>query len=69
MKEIPIYYDNTSTIAITQNLVLHSTTKHINIRYHFIRDHAEKKDMQIEYVYIEKTISRHIHKASVWIKI
>ncbi|GKF51920.1 hypothetical protein Tco_0148387, partial [Tanacetum coccineum] len=36
--KIPIFYDNTSAIAISNNPVLHSRTKHIYIRYHFIRD-------------------------------
>ena len=56
-KEIPIFCDNTSTIAITQNPVLHSRTKHIDVRYHFIRDHVEKKNVRIEYVRTEKQIA------------
>ncbi|KAI3802027.1 hypothetical protein L1987_30149 [Smallanthus sonchifolius] len=32
-----------SAISITNNLVQHSKIKHIDIRYHFIRDQAEKK--------------------------
>ncbi|KAI3706163.1 hypothetical protein L1987_76421 [Smallanthus sonchifolius] len=39
----PIHIDNMSAISITNNLVKHSKTKHIDIRYHFIRDQAEKK--------------------------
>ena len=56
-KEIPIFCDNTSAIAITQNPVLHSRTKHIDVRYHFIRDHVEKKNVRIEYVRTEKQIA------------
>ncbi|KAI3754579.1 hypothetical protein L1987_54366 [Smallanthus sonchifolius] len=39
----PIHINNMSAISITNNPVKHSKTKHINIRYHFIRDQAEKK--------------------------
>ncbi|KAI3763351.1 hypothetical protein L1987_53805 [Smallanthus sonchifolius] len=39
----PIHIDNMSAISITNNQVQHSKTKHIDIRYHFIRDQAEKK--------------------------
>ncbi|KAI3827948.1 hypothetical protein L1987_02037 [Smallanthus sonchifolius] len=39
----PIHIDNMSAISITNNPVQHSKTKHIDIRYHFIRDQAEKK--------------------------
>ncbi|XP_073294570.1 secreted RxLR effector protein 161-like [Primulina huaijiensis] len=48
--ESPIFCDNTSAIAITQNPVLHSRTNHIDIRHHFIRDHVQKKDIRLEYV-------------------
>ncbi|GJV48546.1 hypothetical protein Tco_1438758 [Tanacetum coccineum] len=40
---IVIYIDNTSTICMIENPVKHHKTKHIEIRYHFIRDcNAEK---------------------------
>ncbi|KAD4180043.1 hypothetical protein E3N88_28634 [Mikania micrantha] len=39
----PILIDNSSAISITNNPVKHSKTKHIDIKYHFIRDCAEKK--------------------------
>ncbi|KAK6150594.1 hypothetical protein DH2020_015526 [Rehmannia glutinosa] len=55
-KEIPIMCDNTSAIAITQNPVLHSRTKHIDVRYHFIRDHVEKKDITLEYISTDKRL-------------
>ena len=35
--KIPIFCDNTIVIAITENPVQHSRTKHIDIKYHFIR--------------------------------
>ncbi|CAL9015740.1 unnamed protein product, partial [Prunus brigantina] len=34
----PLMVDNTSAIAMTRNPVFHQKTKHINRRYHFIRD-------------------------------
>ncbi|GKC18387.1 ribonuclease H-like domain-containing protein, partial [Tanacetum coccineum] len=37
-----IHIDNESTICIVKNLVFHSKTKHIEIRYHFIRYSYEK---------------------------
>ncbi|GJU96972.1 hypothetical protein Tco_1326243 [Tanacetum coccineum] len=44
-EKVPIFCDNTSAIAISNNPVLHSRTKHIDIRYHFIRDHILKGDI------------------------
>ncbi|KAJ9557755.1 hypothetical protein OSB04_012369 [Centaurea solstitialis] len=50
LSKIPIYCDNTSTIAIANNPVLHSKTKHIEIRYHFIRDHVMNGDVELHFV-------------------
>jgi hypothetical protein len=35
---IPIFCDNTSAISISKNLVMHSKTKHIPIKFHFLRE-------------------------------
>ncbi|GJV68724.1 hypothetical protein Tco_1484233 [Tanacetum coccineum] len=49
-KKVPIFCDNTSAIAISNNPVLHSRTKHIDIRYHFIRDHILKGDIELHFI-------------------
>ena len=33
-----IYYDNSSTIKLSKNLVLHGRSKHIEVKYHFLKD-------------------------------
>ncbi|GJX94548.1 hypothetical protein Tco_0349134 [Tanacetum coccineum] len=48
-EKVPIFCDNTSAIAISSNPVLHSRTKHIDIRYHFIRDHILKGDIELHF--------------------
>ncbi|GKA36391.1 retrovirus-related pol polyprotein from transposon TNT 1-94 [Tanacetum coccineum] len=48
--KVPIFCNNTSSIAISNNPVLHSRTKHINIGYHFIRDHILKGDIELHFV-------------------
>ncbi|GJS16147.1 retrovirus-related pol polyprotein from transposon TNT 1-94 [Tanacetum coccineum] len=48
--KVPIFCDNTSAIAISNNPVLHSRTKHIDITYHFIRDHILKGDIELYFV-------------------
>lgn len=47
---IPIYSDNQGAILLTRNTVYHRRTKHIDVRYHFIRDHQEKGNIIIQYV-------------------
>ena len=44
-----IFCDNKATISMTKNLTFHSRTKHIDIRYHFIRDLVAKEEITLEY--------------------
>ncbi|GJX15534.1 reverse transcriptase domain, reverse transcriptase zinc-binding domain protein [Tanacetum coccineum] len=44
------YFVITSAITISNNLALHSRTKHINIRYYFIRDHILKRDIKLHFI-------------------
>ena len=46
----PLMLDSTSAISIIQNPVQFSRTKHIEIRYHFIRDAYEKGKIDMKYV-------------------
>ncbi|GJR55293.1 hypothetical protein Tco_1405814 [Tanacetum coccineum] len=39
--KIPMYSDNKSAIALCCNNVQHSRSKHIDIRFHFIKEHVE----------------------------
>ncbi|GJT47293.1 hypothetical protein Tco_0956008 [Tanacetum coccineum] len=48
--KIPIYCDSKSAIAISCNLVQHSRTKHIVVRYHFIKEHVEKGMIELYFV-------------------
>ncbi|KAJ9552694.1 hypothetical protein OSB04_016739 [Centaurea solstitialis] len=50
LSKIPIFCDNTSVIAIANNPMLHSKTKLIEIRYHFIRDHVMNGDIELDFV-------------------
>ncbi|GJV86208.1 hypothetical protein Tco_1530146 [Tanacetum coccineum] len=45
-----IFCDNTSAIAISNNPVLHSRKKHIDIKYHFFRDHILKGDIELHFI-------------------
>nr|GFA75994.1 copia protein [Tanacetum cinerariifolium] len=45
-----MYYDNQSAIALSCNSVQHSRSKHIDIRHHFIKEHVEKKVVELYFV-------------------
>ncbi|GJR76682.1 retrovirus-related pol polyprotein from transposon TNT 1-94 [Tanacetum coccineum] len=52
-----------SVIAISCNLVQHSKTKHIDIRYHFIKEHVEKGTVEIYFVGTEYQLANLFTKA------
>ncbi|KAK2979862.1 hypothetical protein RJ640_002775 [Escallonia rubra] len=45
-----IYVDNKSAIALAKNPVFHDRSKHIDTRYHFIRESIAKKQVQVKFV-------------------
>nr|GEU55275.1 Gag-Pol polyprotein [Tanacetum cinerariifolium] len=48
--KVPVYCDSKSAIAISYNPVQHTRTKHIDERYHFIKDHVEKGTIELYFV-------------------
>jgi hypothetical protein len=42
LSKVPLSCDNESAIRMADNPVEHSRTKHIDIMYHFLRDHQQK---------------------------
>ena len=57
LSKIPIKCNNTSAINLAKNPVLHSRTKHIEIRHHFLRDHVQKGDCMLEFVETTKQLA------------
>ncbi|KAM0916826.1 hypothetical protein ACQ4PT_009866 [Festuca glaucescens] len=47
---ITIYIDNKSAISLCKNPVLHDRSKHIDLRYHFIRNCVEKGTVAVEFI-------------------
>jgi hypothetical protein len=50
LRKVPLLCDNESAIRMADNPVEHSRTKHIDIRYHFLRDHQQSEDIEIAYI-------------------
>ena len=58
IKELVVMFcDNTSAINISQNPVMHSKTKHIAIKYHFVRELVQDKEIRLEYVHTKEQIA------------
>lgn len=52
--QMVLFCDNTSTIKLSKNAVMHGKSKHIRVRYHFLRDLAKEGVVQLVYCSIEK---------------
>ena len=55
--QAPIFCDNESAIKLANNPVHHQRSKHIEVRHHFLRDHVEKKDIQLCHVRTEAQLA------------
>nr|GEW17152.1 ribonuclease H [Tanacetum cinerariifolium] len=58
-----MYCDSKSVIAISCNLAQHSRTKHVNIRYHFIKEHVERGTIELYFVGMEYQLADRFTKA------
>ncbi|GKD87465.1 retrovirus-related pol polyprotein from transposon TNT 1-94 [Tanacetum coccineum] len=55
--KIPLYCDNNSSIALCCNNVQHSQAKHIDVRYHFIKEKVENRIAELYFVRTEYQLS------------
>jgi len=56
-ENIPIFCVNTSAINLSKNPIQHSRSKHIEIKHHFIRDHVNKKEIELIFVDTENQLA------------
>ena len=63
--DIPVivYEDNQSAIAIAKYEGYQSRAKHIDIRYHFVRDQVKNKIIQLEYIETKLQLADFLTKA------
>ena len=53
----PIFYvDNKATISLIKNLVLHDRSKHIGIRFHYIRECTNRGLIKIDFIRTEEQL-------------
>ena len=61
--KIPMYCDSKSAIAISCNPVHHSKTKHIRVRYHFIKEYVENGTVELFFVKTDYQLADLLTKA------
>ena len=51
-----IYCDNQSCVKLSENLVFHDKSKHIEIKYHCIMDMVQRGAVNFQYVAMDEQI-------------
>ena len=50
MDPVIIHCDNKSYVNLSENLVFHDRSKHIEIKYHYFRDMVQRKAIHVQYL-------------------
>ena len=58
-----IYCDNTSTINISKNPIMHTKTKHIATKYHYLRELVQDNILRMKYVHTKEQLTSIFTKA------
>ena len=66
---VTLHVDNTSAIALMKNPVFHGRSKHIDTKYHFIRECVEKGEIVVEFVRSEDQRADALTKALPVVKL
>lgn len=48
-KCLTVYCDNSFTIKLSKNPILHGRSKHIDIRFHFLRNLVKERSIKVTY--------------------
>ena len=62
-KPVVLYCENPSAINISKDPVMHTKTKHIAIKYHYLRELVQDKEVKMEYVNTKERIAYIFTKA------
>ena len=57
-----IYCDNQSCIRLSEHLVFHERSKHIEIKYYFIRDKVQEGEVKLKYIPTDEQTSNILTK-------
>jgi hypothetical protein len=57
MRATAVLCDNQSCIKMTENPMFHDRSKHIEIRYHFIRDMVQRGALKLQYISTDEQVA------------
>jgi hypothetical protein len=63
-----LYLDNQGAIALTKNEQFKSRTKHVDVKYHWLRELAAAKELKVDYISTEDMVADIFTKALTPIK-
>nr|GEW03005.1 hypothetical protein [Tanacetum cinerariifolium] len=69
LSTVAVNCDNQGAIRLSRNHVFHERTKHINVRYHFIREVLEAKTVKVIYVGTDHNVADALTKVVPGLKL
>ena len=60
---VTLYCDNTPAINISKNPVMHTKTKHIALKYHYVKELVQDKEVKLKYIHRSEKIADIFTKA------
>jgi hypothetical protein len=57
LETIAIHCDNKSCLKLTENPIFHDISKHIEMKYHFIRDMVQRHTIKLQYIRTDEKIA------------
>ena len=64
-----IYCENQSSVKLSENPVFHDKSKHIEIKYHYIRDMVQRGVVKLQYVVMDEQIADVLTKPLARVKL
>jgi hypothetical protein len=61
-EQVMLKVDNKSALSLAKNPIFHERSKHIEVKYHLIRDCVETKKIELEFVPTEHQLANMLTK-------
>ena len=68
-KTVKLFVDNKSTIALMKNPMFHGRSKHIDTKFHFIRECVEEGQIEVDFICTEQQRADALTKALPAVKL